>query len=180
MASYYIANDNQRRGPFPEDQLLQNGLTPDSLVWCNGMDGWKKASEVPELAMYFAPQEPQYGPQYGQPQYGQPQYGQPQYGQQYDPYNQPQYAQGQYQGYGENMPPCPHNYMWWAILCTIFCAWPFGIPAIVNAAKVKSAYNNGDYEGAQAHARSAKKWALISTIVGAVILTVYGLAIMSM
>ena len=185
MASYYIANDNQRTGPFPEEQLLQNGLTPNSLVWCNGMAGWQKASEVPELARYFAPQEPQYAqpqyaqPQYGQPQYGQPQYGQPQYGQpQYEQpqygsqYNQPQYAQGQYQGYGD-IPPRPHNFLWWAILSTIFCAWPFGIPAIINAAKVNPAYNRGDYDQAQSHAKSARTWSLVSTLVGVGIITIY-------
>ena len=173
MANYYIAIDSQRRGPFPEDQLVQNGLTPDTLVWCNGMAGWTRAREVPELAMYLTPQQvpevPQFAPQYNQPQYGYDQ-GQPQYG--YNP-NQPQYGydQGQYQqGYGENMPPCPHNFLWWAILSTILCSWPFGIPAIVNASKVKSDYYyDGDYEMAKAHAKRAMIWSLVSTIVGLVI-----------
>ena len=86
MANYYIAIDNQRRGPFPEEELLQNGMTPDSLVWCNGMEGWTRASDVPELAKYLESQKvPQFDPQYIS-QYDQPQY--PDY---------PQYAQEQYQ-----------------------------------------------------------------------------------
>ena len=56
MANYYIAIDNQRLGPFPEDELLRNGMTPDSLVWCKGMDGWTRASDVPELEKYLASQ----------------------------------------------------------------------------------------------------------------------------
>ena len=92
MANYYLSNGSERQGPNPEEELLRNGMTPDSLVWCKGMTGWTRAGEVPELAGYFVAQQPQYQqPQYQQPQYGQPQYGQPQYG-------QPQYPQP---GYGK-------------------------------------------------------------------------------
>ena len=48
MSEYYIGKNNQRMGPYPLEQLLSYGLTPDSLVWCNGMPGWQKAIEVPE------------------------------------------------------------------------------------------------------------------------------------
>ena len=87
MTRYYIGINNQRTGPFPLDQLIANGLTPDALVWCSGMPGWQKASQVPEVAALFT-QQPQPQPGYGwappaqgyqQPQYQQPQYQQPQY-----------------------------------------------------------------------------------------------------
>ena len=97
MSQYYIGKDNKRLGPFPLEQLLANGLTPDTLVWCSGMPGWQRACEVPEVAALFAPQQPQYQqpqqvqPQYQQPQYGQPQYQQPGYGPQYG-YGQPGYG----------------------------------------------------------------------------------------
>ena len=90
MAQYYIGKNNQRLGPFPVESLLANGLTPDSLVWCSGMPGWQKATDVPEVAALFAPQQPPQ-PQYAPPAQG---YQQPQYQQ---PYQQPPY--GQY-GYG--------------------------------------------------------------------------------
>ena len=98
MAQYYIGRDNQRLGPFEVHQLLSNGLTPDSLVWCNGMAGWEMAKNVPELSGLFVAQQPQYQqPQYQQPQYGggyqQPQYG----GYQQQQYQQPQYQQPAYQ-----------------------------------------------------------------------------------
>lgn len=51
----------------------------------------------------------------------------------------------------------PENYLIWAILATIFCCWPFGIPAIINASKVDSAFNRGDYAGAKEYSRNAKK-----------------------
>ena len=88
MAKYCIGINNQQLGPFEVHQLLANGLTPDTLVWCSGMNGWQMAKNVPELSVLFAAQQPQYQqPQYQQPQYDggyqQPQYGgyqQPQYG----------------------------------------------------------------------------------------------------
>ena len=56
MSEYYIGKNNERLGPFPLEKLISNGLTPDSLVWCQGMPGWKRATEVPEVAALFAPQ----------------------------------------------------------------------------------------------------------------------------
>ena len=115
MAQYYIGKNNQRQGPYPVEKLLSYGVTPDTLVWCSGMPGWKRANEVPEVAALFAPPQPQYQPpqvgyqqpQYQQPEYQQQQYQQPQYQQpgyqqqQYQqPYQQPQYGYQQ-QGYGQ-------------------------------------------------------------------------------
>ena len=54
MANYYLAINKQRLGPFPEEELLQNGMTPDTLVWCKGMENWTKAGDVPELAKYLS------------------------------------------------------------------------------------------------------------------------------
>lgn len=97
MAQYYLAQNGQKAGPFSVEQLLQNGLNPNSLVFTQGMTAWTKASEVPELAAALAPApaptpapapaaQPQY--QAPQPQYQAPQ---PQYQQ---PYQQP--AMGNY------------------------------------------------------------------------------------
>lgn len=67
----------------------------------------------------------------------------------------------------------PENYLVWAILSTIFCCWPFGIPAIINATKVDSAFNRGDYAGAKEYSRKAKKWTITSAIIAGVFWLVY-------
>ena len=171
MANYYLSIDNQRRGPFPEEELVGNGMTPDSLVWRNGMDQWKRAAEVPELAQYLGlmpqiPELPQNPAQYGQPQYPQGQY--PQYPQgQYPQY--PQYAQGQYQQeYDEDeyVPPCPYNYLVWAILTTIFCCVPFGIVAIVKASRVEGLYDDKRYDESEEMSRGAKNWIIAGVVAG--------------
>ncbi len=43
---------------MPPEQLVQYGLEPNSLVWCEGMENWQPASQVPELAQYLAPAQP--------------------------------------------------------------------------------------------------------------------------
>ena len=167
MANYYLSNGGgERQGPFREEDLLRNGMTPDSLVWCNGMPGWQRASEVPELAQYFVSQPivPPIQQQY--PRY--PQYPQA-----------PQYSQGQY-GYNQEpgiQPPKPDSNLVWAILSTVFCCLPLGIVAIIKASKVDSLYFNGDYNGAKEAAEDAKKWSIWSAVASVVFSILYGLFI---
>lgn len=52
----------------------------------------------------------------------------------------------------------PDNFLVWAILSTICCCVPFGIPSIVYATKVDSLWAAGDYEGSREAAGKAKKW----------------------
>ena len=63
----------------------------------------------------------------------------------------------------------PDNYLVWAILCTVLCCLPLGIVSIVYSTKVSGLWAQGRYAEAQAAANNAKKWAIISAIVGAVI-----------
>ena len=66
---------------------------------------------------------------------------------------------------GEDIP----NYLTQAILVTLCCCWPFGIAAIVNAAKVNTLIAQGDYEGARRASNSAKTFCLVSLILGIVV-----------
>ena len=62
----------------------------------------------------------------------------------------------------------PSNNMVWAVLTTIFCCLPFGIPAIVFAARVDSLWFSGRHQEAYNAARVSRNWALISAIVAIV------------
>jgi len=55
-----------------------------------------------------------------------------------------------------------------AILVTLFCCLPFGIVAIVYAAKVSGLVAAGDIAGAQEAARKSNMWAWVSVGVGLV------------
>lgn len=56
---FFVAVGGQQAGPFSPQQLPQlvaNGnLTPETLVWKQGMAQWAPAAQVPELAPLFAP-----------------------------------------------------------------------------------------------------------------------------
>ena len=74
------------------------------------------------------------------------------------------------------MGPKPNSYLALSILATIFCCLPFGIPAIVFAAKVDRHWNAGRYLEAQDASRKAKTWMLVSAILGLVgVITYIGL-----
>jgi len=51
--SWFYAAQGQQQGPFPEAQLrsliARGTVTPDTLVWSEGMAGWLRAGDIPEL-----------------------------------------------------------------------------------------------------------------------------------
>ena len=62
MMQFYLFVNNQQVGPVPMQQLPQyvqaGQLTPETLVWKEGMPQWAAAKTVPELQQFFAPQGP--------------------------------------------------------------------------------------------------------------------------
>jgi uncharacterized membrane protein YvbJ len=70
------------------------------------------------------------------------------------------------------------NYLVFAILATVFCCLPAGIPAIIYAAQVNSKLQAGDLAGAQAASNNAKMWCLISLGLGLGIIVLYVVLIM--
>ena len=51
---WFVSRGGQNLGPFTPEQLPQNGLTTQTHVWRSGMESWKLAAEVPELATVLA------------------------------------------------------------------------------------------------------------------------------
>lgn len=75
MAAWYIIFNGEQVGPVELRELSKYNLTPDSMVWTEGMPDWRPAAEVPEVA----------GLLYGAGTYGQ----------------QPPYPNGYRRGYNE-------------------------------------------------------------------------------
>ncbi len=67
----------------------------------------------------------------------------------------------------------PDNYLVWAILSTILCCLPLGIVSIVKATQVNTKLLAGDMAGAQQASADAKKWAIITAVVGIVVYILY-------
>lgn len=189
---YFIAENGQQAGPFEPNELLLHGLTVNSLVWCEGMPNWVSASQVPELMALLngqpfnpggldtqmpqmpqtppmgevqLPQVPPFGGQQQQPTqpttYGQPNqpYAPPQYG----PSNQP------------NQVP-PKNWFTESLIVTILsalcCCNPVGlctgIYSVFKAYNSKNKAMAGDYTGSANDGAAAKKWMIITIVIGLV------------
>ncbi len=84
------------------------------------------------------------------------------------------------QATGVVLPPgaTEQNYLVFAILATVFCCLPTGIPAIIYAAQVNGKLQAGDVTGAQAASRNAKMWCLISLGLGLGLMALYAILIM--
>jgi hypothetical protein len=67
------------------------------------------------------------------------------------------------------------NYLVFAILTTVLCCLPAGIPAIVYAAQVNSKLQAGNVAGAQEASRNAKMWCWIALAAGLLFMVAYGL-----
>jgi interferon-induced transmembrane protein len=67
------------------------------------------------------------------------------------------------------------NYLVFAILATVFCCLPAGIPAIVYAAQVNGKLQAGDIAGAQIASKNAKMWCWIALGAGLAIMFIYAL-----
>ena len=83
------------------------------------------------------------------------------------------------------MTPSVHvpNYLVFAILTTVLCCLPAGIPAIVYAAQVNGKLLAGDIAGAQLASKNAKMWCWVAFGAGLAVLVLYmlvvGLGVMS-
>jgi hypothetical protein len=142
--SWYYSKNGQQQGPVSEQVLrakFSSGeISRTDLVWKEGMSDWKPYSSVTELSMGGGSLV---GSIEGNVMLPQP----------------PQ------AGLGARLPMIsPHipSYLWQSIIATLFCCMPFGIVAIVYAAKVDSLLAVQDYLGAQSASDSAKIWVGVS------------------
>lgn len=147
MKKFYYSDGVNQYGPFTLEELKEKNLSRNTLVWFSEMEDWKPAGEVPEFKTLFEQSPP--------------------------PLSQPEVSLS---GKTLDSPPSrikPKNYLVEAILVTLFCCLPFGIAAIVNAAKVDSRYAAGDVDGAFQSSDEAKKWTYVSFWLGLVGVVLY-------
>lgn len=55
MSEYYILNGSEQQGPLPIEQL-RGRVTPQTLVWREGLPDWIRAGDLPELSGLFVPE----------------------------------------------------------------------------------------------------------------------------
>lgn len=50
---YFAMIDGRQYGPMELDEMVREGVRPDTYVWSKGMEDWMQASEVPDICRYF-------------------------------------------------------------------------------------------------------------------------------
>lgn len=50
---YYYSDGNEKYGPIPVSELGQANISPNTLVWCEGMRDWQFARERADLLHLF-------------------------------------------------------------------------------------------------------------------------------
>lgn len=45
--------DDRQCGPFTLEELPLQGVTPETYVWCKGMDDWEQAADVAEICRFY-------------------------------------------------------------------------------------------------------------------------------
>lgn len=157
MTNYWVILDNEKIGPLTVDELRNLNLTPDTPIWRAGLDDWRHAGDLEEIAFLFAPEEPRIHPQF---------------------FNVPPIPQQRPSFFGavpgapvqpdddRLTKPMPSSYLVWSIICTVLCCIPFGIVAIYYSSQVSSRFDSGDYAGAEKASERAQLWIIISIVVG--------------
>lgn len=49
IKQYYYLEGREQKGPVNVDQLKANGISPDTLVWAEGMENWMPSKDIEEL-----------------------------------------------------------------------------------------------------------------------------------
>lgn len=162
---YWIIINDTEQGPYSLEQLSGIGLTADTPVWREGMADWLPASQVDELAdLMPAPQPPAIpveetaeaavdmtvkAPVTPAPVIYAP-------------------ADAIPAGYVAIAPAaepvCPPSYLVWAIIATVVCFLPFGVCAIICAAKVKGHFRAGRLEKASRMSERAALFVILSIV----------------
>ena len=143
--TWFYSKYGQQLGPISDQELdnkSKNGdLCATDLVWKEGMTDWKPLGEVFHFSSEHMPPKipPVPVPVDGNAMMPQP----------------PIHS---------SVPIRPNipTYLWQSIVATLLCCMPFGVVAIVYAAKVDSLIAVGDYVGAQSASDSAKIWVGVS------------------
>lgn len=152
MTEWYYSQNGVQEGPVAEVDFLEKigrgEIARTELVWRDGMDDWKPLGQVAELR-----------------------------GTEPEGVGIPPVIPNQEMAADHLRVPAAKipNYLWQSIAVTLLCCLPFGIVAIVYAARVESLAGKGDVDGAMKASASAKKWVNISVIAGLVILVFAGI-----
>ena len=149
---YFYIEEGQQRGPVAIDQLPEL-ITPQTLVWREGMAEWMIADRIPEVHALLspagsvtadAPQQPIHTAPPAIPAAPSPLY----------------------------LPAKPNNYLVWSILLTVLCGSVPGMIGIALGITCNQRYAEGDYKGAELASSMAKNCLIVSVALALILIGV--------
>lgn len=140
MTHFFYADNNQQYGPFTFQELQTKNITPETLVWHEGLTDWTPAGNLTALKDMFTSLPPVIPTDVNKPVTD-------------DPYKNH---------------PKPNNNLALAICATALCCMPLGIFALIQSSKVDKLYYLKDFAGAQRAANLSKKISISGFILGAI------------
>ena len=145
MKKYFYSDGTNKFGPYTIEELREMNITPHTLIWFQGLSEWRPANTFPELYEVYMPSTPP-----------------------------PVKSSASSFNYADNTTrQPPKTWLVESILATLFCCLPFGIVGIINASKVESRFNMGDFDGANKASADAGKWTKLSFWIGIVFGVLY-------
>ena len=151
VIKYYVATPDGPVGPLSIKGLRARGLQPEDLVWCEGMETWERAADIPGFLDEVAGLPPKFDQE------------------RFDGNCSDEVRQGinnrpEY-GIIPSWSDRPSNYIVLAVIGLILF-FPLGIPAMIKACAVNPYWETGNVEKARQLSKDARKWGLIAVIVG--------------
>jgi|LSQX01.3.fsa_nt_gb hypothetical protein len=153
MKKYFYSDGTNKFGPYTIEELKGMNITPHTLIWFQGLTDWRAANTFPELYEVYMPSTP------------------PPVTITSSSFNEPRNNISQ--PYNVNNQQPPKTWLVESILATLFCCLPFGIVGIINASKVESRFNMGDFDGANKASAEAGKWTKLGFWIGIVFGVLY-------
>lgn len=152
---YYLAVNNKQEGPYNLQQLRDMNLDANTLVWYDGLDEWKKLSNLPILSAQLTKTETP------------------------PPFDEEKYIIENNavvpMPIQEVNPFChinkitkPNNYLAEAIFSLLFCC-PIALIAVYKSLQVNKLYNKGLHNEAKQAAKQARNFALLAVAAGFII-----------
>ncbi|MDE6310753.1 MAG: CD225/dispanin family protein [Muribaculaceae bacterium] len=158
---FWIYQDGAQKGPFTVFELFEKNLTPQTPVWCEGMDKWRHAGEVPALGPLLDGNRDFYLSESGMGEVKAEDTNLSAQTACETPAAEPVAAESEAPGVNpapqaaaqpaaavrpaKSRPdePCPPTYIGWSVFLTVCCCSPISIAALVCSIFVPSYYNKG-------------------------------------
>lgn len=58
MKKYYFIVGTKRKGPFTAEEIIEKKLSPETLIWAEGLHNWTKLKDISDLVMIMPPPIP--------------------------------------------------------------------------------------------------------------------------